>query len=119
MHVSVSSLKFLRLPIDHCHVLSKFGNQVPTLQWCQKWDGGADRPSATRTCRGELLSRLDTIQVGGNGQAIGRGKAVDDFADPATGRLLDYYVELDTDQKESLRTLKTALMMKAGIGQDP
>ena len=34
-------------------------------------------------------------------------------------RLLDYYVELDTDQKGSLRALKTALMMKAGIGQDP
>ena len=35
------------------------------------------------------------------------------------GRLLDYYMELDTDQKGSLRALKTALMMKASIGQDP
>ena len=35
------------------------------------------------------------------------------------GRLLDYYVELDTDQKGSLRMLKAALMTKAGIGQDP
>ena len=35
------------------------------------------------------------------------------------GRLLDYYVELDTDQKGSLRALKTALMTKASIGQDP
>ena len=35
------------------------------------------------------------------------------------GRLLDYYVELDTDQKWSLCELKTAIMTKAGIGQDP
>ena len=34
-------------------------------------------------------------------------------------RLLDYYVELDTDQKGSLRALKDALMTKAGIAQDP
>ena len=33
-------------------------------------------------------------------------------------RLLDYYMEMDTDQKSSLHMLKAALMTKAGIAQD-
>ena len=35
------------------------------------------------------------------------------------GKLIDYYVELDTDQKGNLRVLKAALMTKAGLSQDP
>ena len=31
------------------------------------------------------------------------------------GKLIDYYVELDTGQKGSLKSLRTALMTKAGL----
>ena len=46
---------------------------------------------------------------------LGRDKAGTHPANPLRGKLPDYYVELDTDQKGSLRVLKAALMTKAAF----
>ena len=35
------------------------------------------------------------------------------------GKLVDYYVDLDAATKADLKLLKTALMKKAGLAQDP
>ena len=35
------------------------------------------------------------------------------------GKLVDYYVDLDTTTKADLKLLKTALMKKAGLAYDP
>ena len=35
------------------------------------------------------------------------------------GKLVDYYVNLDATTKANLKLLKTALMKKAGLAQDP
>ena len=35
------------------------------------------------------------------------------------GKLVDHYVELDTTTRADLKQLKTALMTKAGLTQDP
>ena len=116
MCVSFKSLSYIEFRLSSCP------NEIVLLQWCQKWDADMamqlDLPLPEISV--ENFSRAWTqFELVAAAKQWEDAKQVTILPTLLRGKLIDYYVELDTGQKGSVKSLRMALMTKAGLLQDP
>ena len=96
-------------------------NKIVLLQWCQKWDTEATQlhlplPEISVENFSRVWTQFELVAAAKQWEDA---KQVTILPTLLRGKLIDYYVELDTGQRGSLKSLQTALMTKAGLLQDP
>ena len=116
MCVSFKSLSYIEFRLSSCL------NEIVLLQWCQKWDADMatqlDLPLPEISV--ENFSRAWTqFELVAAAKQWEDAKQVTILPTLLRGKLIDYYVELDMGQKGSVKSLRMALMTKAGLLQDP
>ena len=101
-------------------ILGKYLESIRTLHWCQKWSGMAHDSIVLPEVSVENFEHAwKRFRLAATAKQWQEEKQLQILPTLLRGNLVDYYMDLSEEEKESLEGLKQALERKAGIKKDP